>query len=336
TILHNIAEDQSNDSILSIDLEYPAQAIGLALGGIEGEEVTAQIDFQDDRGRLLARFEKEIIEDVNCNNFYWFQGSENVEISKILIDFQGTREELEGLGIRWVEPPVYRLLLPQVVASSSLRTELTLTSDGYYSPSRPVNVQFFNDDGSSLTLQVGDSVANEFDLLATSDQDLSGDFEIVSTDGQLVTGYAVLESDSLFAAAVAYAPEEGPKTSLRAVAPRSVMTMPLRKSVNSSQNTGLAFVNPSGKREADIQIHCISSSSTEPVSARTDLQLAPGQKKALFADELCTDLPDEFVGYARVESTVPVAATAVETHEGSAMAEIPAVSTEKANVNAFP
>src|SRR5690606_10592586 len=92
TILHNIPEDQSNDSILAIDLEYPAEAIGLALGGISEEEVTVQIDFQDQLGRRIGRFEKEIIENVDCDNYYWFQASGNLEISKILIDFHGTRE----------------------------------------------------------------------------------------------------------------------------------------------------------------------------------------------------------------------------------------------------
>lgn len=107
---------------------------------------------------------------------------------------------------------------------------------------------------------------------------------------------------------------------------RLVQLLALEREPGSELDTGLAVSNPNSQ-PSTVSLFFLDR-NTLLVELR-EIQLEPGEQRSLFASEILETLQqDDFSGAVRINSSQPVAITALRTRRGLAVSSLASGSTQ--------
>ncbi len=322
-----------------IDFEIPAKRVGFVLKG--KPETPIVVSAFASSGKLLGT--------ATGSQLSGWKGLESTGaegISKLVIDYgeSSREEEIDDLVVDFVSgPPVFEVYIPQVGdglatvdgQSVSLGTVLRISNlQEEYTPENRARigavVDFFENDGAPLFLQLGGTTASSSVLLSLD----AGETAVIETkrsSSEAVSGYARIRAEGPVGATAEFTvrDEEGKIVTEAGIAAVTPVLRSLGGVVSDSSgsiDTGVALVNSSENEASSIRIGLSGSGFNQTA----DVDVEPGHHVAMFLRELFPTLPATFNGTLSVSSGVPIAAITLRTRNGLPLSSLQLDSLELA------
>lgn len=328
TLLTNQGGDQMGTP-LTIDFRFPVSRV-LFTPFNRSEDTVVTLTAFDAQGDQLGE-----VQGAGGEELLGVETAAPEGISKLVINYSDTAEQIDGLVIDFLERPEFTRYLAQIgdgpiPGTGSFQTVIVATN--LSSSTAEGAIRLFDSDGQPVALSTDQGVGSEFELQIPAFSSIT-----IETDGSTdpaTAGYAqlqfnvpiegtaifrVLDQDGNTISEAGVGSDEG-----RAVQVGSVIRL-----IAADINSGIALVNV-GDRQAQTEIRLFGVTGTF-VDVNNDAgDLPPGGHIALFLDALFPNAgPGSFTGSVFISSDVPLAAVILRTSAGGLVsASLPTGSME--------
>ncbi len=337
--LRNVRPDGSSpNEALIMRFRYPLVRVGFNLGN--GTETTvAQIQAFTAAGEQLGTVEQKDIEELE-GPFVGVETTHPAGISTLVLDYGNADagEQVGSLRMDFRSPHSFRTYLPQIAHGRTGDRILRTTIQIQALAKSNVKVSFFNPTGQPMALNFGGDEAStlEFSFPMLGSQRLRTEGP---TDETRV-GYAVIESNyPVEVQAIFQVTDQDSnllsEAGISASPSQLLQAAPVEYLPTQKLDTAIAFVN-TGDRETYIDLSILDGDGLRAEWQRypPSLALAPGEHRALFISQICTNYPkscfssgfptgEVFQGSVKLLTRGgPIAATALRTVGGIVISSV--------------
>ncbi len=318
---------------LAITFHNPVRRLAFDLGSQGGADATVR--YFDADGLPLGEDALDILDE-----YAWYSGGEfdgnGREIGRVEIEYEPSEEPETLFLVRadFVEPPAFRTCVAQVAhgafpgTNHMLQTQLSTTSSAIPSayrgiPDAQIQLEVLDPSGEISSIRLNGRVTplryETFSLrsdtfrtsLLGSGSERGYTCVTANYPVELAAVYRILDSDD----------RPISEAGIQGATPGYRFFGPFQKERLEGTNTALAFVNVS-TAEATLTVTFYSDALIPRPSV--DLLLDPGEQRALFIDELLSDLSDlDAEGTVEIVSDQPIVVTSLRTIQGAVSSSLP-------------
>ena len=321
----------SADRPMIINLGHPMKRVGFVLGnGGPGTRATARA--YGELGNLLG---EEIVDPLTQATFLGLEDEDDAGIAKITIDYGASEneEQIDDLIFDHTSAHEFNTYVAQVadgpLPGGALQTVLVVSN--LSATTAAAELRLFDTTGAPLELDLSGTTASVFPF---SIEPFGSSTFSTSGAGPLSVGYACVvanapvDSTAIFRVLDA----EGNATSeagIGGATGRYIAVGVVQRRIVGDFNSGVAAVNISSEAN-NSSIHLLDSNGVEIASDLNALDLAAGQQRARFLNEIFPDLPAEDLdGTLVITSDKPIVVVILRTARGVVISSLPVGSTQR-------